>query len=141
MPKQRLFFLLILGFLLNGCQSFHQETDALLAETGVEYQILSRQGGMSERKLYCDLAISPSEVKKLAQALGLSSAAANASTPSRFVILSATETFDTPSFAKQVDSAFGRQAWMPVRHGFAGAFLLWDPQSNQARLWLSIAAG
>jgi len=135
------FSVIFVGLLLLGCQPFQAESDALLSETGAKYQVLSREGGIRERKMYCDLKLAPAEVAKLVQALGLSEPNSNGSAPTRILYLSGGEGISSPALEKMVNDAFGRQLWIPSRHGFAGAFLIYDSKSGIGRLWLSIASG
>jgi hypothetical protein len=132
---------LCVGLLFAGCQPFRAESDALLSETGAKYHLLSREGGMWNRTMYCDFEIAPVEVEKLVQVLGLGETGSNANSPTRVIHLSDGEIFDNPNLAKRVHDSFGHQLWVPSKHGFAGAFLIYDSKKGIGRLWLSIAYG
>lgn len=91
--------------------------------------------------MYCDLALVQSEAEKLARALELVKPVTTTSSTTRMVFLSEGESFDNPNLASRIDEAFRNQSWNPSRHGFAGAFLIYDAKTGVARLWLSIAYG
>jgi len=133
--------ILFVGMFMVGCRPFQAESDALLAETGVKCQVLSRKGGLRDRKMYCDLALAQADVEKLARALDLTKPVSTASPATRVVHLSDGESFDSPSLVNRINDAFGKQLWAPAKHGFAGAFLIYDAKKGVGRLWLSIAYG
>lgn len=127
--------------LLAGCQPFEQASVDLLTETGVHHRLLSCSGGWMSRIAHCDLAIAPGEFDRLVVALDVATPTHDATRASRAVRLAAGDSLDDPRFAAQAEVAFMRTLWTPSRHGFAGAFLVYDPSREVARLWLSIAYG
>jgi len=124
-----------------GCNPFRSEVDALLSESGAEYKIIGCSGGSRERKMSCEIDISPQEVEKLIQGLGLNTPLPGVESQSRIVYLSEGRDIRDSELEKAIDRAFGYQLWNPSRHGFAGAFLLYYPNKKRGRLWLSIAYG
>ena len=126
---------------LSACQSFKSEVQDLLSESGAKYKITNITGGLRERKMYCEIQIKKEEINKLIAYLELDQPLFGTPNQNYILYLSKEEDLDNPKIEKLIDSAFGYQLWMPSRHGFAGAFLIYIPEIDLGRLWLSIAYG
>ena len=126
---------------MSACQAFEPEVHALLDEAGTEYRIINCSDALRDRKMYCDLQIEKDEVDAFIESLGLNKPTPNGEAQNRIIYLSGGLEFDNQEIENSVSSAFGTQLWAPSRHGFAGAFLIYEPGREVGRLWLSIAYG
>lgn len=139
--NRKLFITLAALATLSACQSFKSEVRALLSESGAKYKITNITGGLRERKMYCDIQIKKEEINKLIDYLELDQPLSGMPNQNCILYLSKEEELDNLEIEKLIDSAFGYQLWVPSRHGFAGAFLIYIPEKELGRLWLSIAYG
>jgi hypothetical protein len=139
--NRKLFITLAALATLSACQSFKSEVQALLSESGAKYKITNITGGLRERKMYCDIQIKKEEINKLIDYLELDQPLSGMPNQNCILYLSKEEELDNLEIEKLIDSAFGYQLWVPSRHGFAGAFLIYIPEKELGRLWLSIAYG
>lgn len=133
----------VFGLCVAACQPSTLTTAArdLLAATEARVGIIACTETRFERMMHCDLAVTAASLRTLSDALGLDAGTSGGTTEPRIAYLADGESLDDPAWHARVERAFHRQQWRPSRNGFAGAFLVYDPQRETARLWLSIAYG
>jgi hypothetical protein len=130
---------------VSACQrasssGFQDEVQSLLAETGAKFTTPSCFGGWIERKMYCEFKIGKEEVSKLVEDLGLDQKLPY-SESTRLVRIRKDASPCDGTRRKELEYNFGIQQWIPVRHGFASSILIYNEDSENACLLLSIAYG
>ena len=69
--RTKVIIVLIFLVISTGCHPFNWNVQALLNETKVNYKLVGCYGGWIERKMYCDIKVSRSDVSVLAEKLDL----------------------------------------------------------------------
>ena len=128
---------------------FESQVKSLIDETGANYPLIRCSGGWLERKMYCEVKISPKELPKVVEKLGLDQYLPsymwredmpNSEKKKRLILVS-TEDPCSSSLRKQYEKEFSQQQWTPSRHGFSSAIFFYNPSTQHGCFFLSIAYG